>query len=83
VPSASPQTARLAAIALGAGLLGAGLGGCSTTQEKAAAHRAEAERILKARAKRQALKNHKHHADGPKTSLYVGKSARRHQEGSE
>jgi len=37
------------------------LTGCETTQEKAAAHRAESERILDARAERQAQKKkHKH-----------------------
>lgn len=40
-----------------AGVFAAGsLGGCSTTQEKAAAHRAESERILEAREKRQQKK---------------------------
>ena len=40
-----------------AGVFAAGsLGGCSTTQDKAAAHRAESERILKAREKRQQQK---------------------------
>jgi hypothetical protein len=44
------------------GALGAGaLTGCETTQEKAAAQRAQSERILEARAKRQAKKKkHKH-----------------------
>lgn len=45
-------------LAVGACLcaLGAGAAGCSSTQEKAAAKQAEAEHILKARAKRQAAK---------------------------
>jgi hypothetical protein len=44
---------HLALLAL-AGVFATGsLGGCSTTQDKAAAHRAESERILKAREKRQ------------------------------
>jgi hypothetical protein len=48
-------------------LLGAGAAGCSTTQEKAAAQKAKSERILKARAERQAAKkrakagHQKHH----------------------
>ena len=42
----------LVAACSGALLLGAGAG-CSTTQEKAAEHQAEAERILEARAERQ------------------------------
>ena len=42
---------QLALLAV-AGVFAAGsLGGCSTTQEKAAAHRAESERILEAREK--------------------------------
>jgi len=56
VRSASPHTARLAVLAIGASLLAGAAAGCSTTQEKAAAHRAEAEQILKAREKRQARK---------------------------
>jgi glyceraldehyde-3-phosphate dehydrogenase/erythrose-4-phosphate dehydrogenase len=51
VPSASRNTlARLATAACGGALL-LGATGCETTQEKAAAHRAEAERILEAREK--------------------------------
>lgn len=72
---------QLAVLALGGALLAGGLGGCSTTQEKAAAHRAESARILKARAKRQARKNHKHDADGTETGSSDRKSARQHQEG--
>jgi hypothetical protein len=59
VPSArrAPQIAVLALC----GALGAGtLAGCETTQEKAAAQRAQSERILEARAKRQAKKKHTH-----------------------
>jgi hypothetical protein len=66
VPSAKrpPQIAVLVLC----GALGAGsLAGCETTQEKASAQRAESERILEARAKRQAAKkkhkqehHHKH-----------------------
>lgn len=42
-----------------AGVFAAGsLTGCSTTQDKAAAHRAESERILEAREKRQEKKRH-------------------------
>jgi hypothetical protein len=45
------------AVLLLCGAIGAGsLGGCSTTQEKAAAHQAESERILEARDKRQEQK---------------------------
>lgn len=55
MPSAKrPQ--QFAVLALGGALLAGGLGGCSTTQEKAAAHRAESERILEAREKRQQKK---------------------------
>ena len=47
---------HLALLAL-AGVFAAGsLGGCSTTQDKAAAHQAESEKILKAREKRQQQK---------------------------
>ena len=42
------------------------LGGCSTTQEKAAAHRAESERILEAREKRQERKKHEPEHDKEK-----------------
>jgi hypothetical protein len=73
---------QLAVLALAGALAVAGLSGCETTQDKAAAHRAESERILKARDKRQQARKHrKHHADGTKTSLYGPKSSRRHQEG--
>jgi hypothetical protein len=52
---------RLAVLAL-CGALGAGsLAGCETTQEKAAAQRAESQRILEARAKRQKEKQKHHH----------------------
>ena len=60
MPSAKhPQ--QLAVLAL-CGVLGVGsLTGCETTQEKATAQRAESERILDARAKRQAeKKKHRH-----------------------
>jgi hypothetical protein len=62
VPSAR-RVPQIAVLAL-CGALGAGsLAGCETTQEKAAAQRAESERILEARAKRQAKKKQtqKHH----------------------
>jgi hypothetical protein len=49
---------QLAVLALGGTLLAGGLGGCATTQEKAAAQRAESARILKARDKRQERKRH-------------------------
>lgn len=54
--SASPRIARIAAIAVGASLLAGVASGCETTQEKAAAHQAEAARILEAREKHQAQK---------------------------
>jgi hypothetical protein len=60
VPSAkrAPQFAVLVLC----GALGVGsLAGCETTQEMAAAQRAQSERILEARAKRQAKKKHVHH----------------------
>ena len=50
-----------------AGVFAAGsLGGCSTTQDKAAAHQAESERILKAREKRQQEKKHEQKHDKEK-----------------
>jgi len=60
VPSAR-RAPQLAVFVL-CGALGAGsLAGCETTQEKAAAQRAQSERILEARAKRQAQKKkHRH-----------------------
>ena len=76
MPSAKRN--QLAVLALAGSLVAAGLTGCETTQEKAAAHRAEAERILKAREQRQ-QKHHNHHADGTNVPLYGGKSSRRHQ----
>ncbi|HEU5252685.1 MAG TPA: hypothetical protein VFU16_05075 [Solirubrobacterales bacterium] len=55
MPSAR-RAERLAALAVGGTLVLGGLAGCSTTQDKAAAHRAESERILQAREKRQQKK---------------------------
>ena len=50
-----------------AGVIAAGsLGGCATTQEKAAAHRAESERILEAREKRRQEKKREHKHDKEK-----------------
>lgn len=60
------RKSRFVLLAL-AGVFAAGsLGGCSTTQEKAAAHQAESERILKAREKRQQAKKHAHKHDKEK-----------------
>jgi hypothetical protein len=51
------ETKRQLAVLVLCGAIGAGsLGGCSTTQEKAAAHQEEAARILEAREKRQERK---------------------------
>ncbi|HEX8050973.1 MAG TPA: hypothetical protein VF504_05850 [Solirubrobacterales bacterium] len=47
---------QLAILLLCGAIAAGGLGGCSTTQEKAAAHQAESERILEAREKRQERK---------------------------
>jgi hypothetical protein len=57
VPSAR-RTPQLAVLALGGALVAGSLGGCSTTQDKAAAQRAESARILEARDKRQERKRH-------------------------
>jgi hypothetical protein len=60
VPSAK-RAPQLAVLVL-CGALGAGsLVGCATTQEKAEAQRAQSERILDARAKRQAQKKKQKH----------------------
>jgi hypothetical protein len=65
VPSAR-RTRQLAVLALGGALVAGSLGGCATTQEKAAAQRAESARILKARAKRQERKRHEAKQDKEK-----------------
>jgi len=84
VPSARRRS-QIAVLVL-CGVLGAGaLTGCETTQEKAAAQRAESERILEARAKRQAQRNHgpksrTSPADGTNSRTQKDKSARRHLE---
>jgi hypothetical protein len=62
VPSVK-RTHQLAVLVLGGTLAVAGLTGCETTQEKAAAHRAESERILEAREKRQQEKHHERKHD--------------------
>jgi hypothetical protein len=79
---AASRPSRLAVLALCGALAAGSLAGCETTQEKASAQRAESERILQARAKRQAhRKHHKHNADGTKTGPPNRKSSRRHQKG--
>jgi hypothetical protein len=57
VPSVR-HSRQLAVLALGGSLAVTGLAGCATTQEKAAAQRAESARILEAREKRQERKRH-------------------------
>lgn len=81
MPSVKRHRYRHLAVLTLSGVLVAGtLAGCSTTQEKAAAHQAEAERILEAREKRQQRKkNKKQQVDGPEIRPYGGKSA--HQQG--
>ena len=69
---------RLAVASLCALLAIAGLAGCTTTQEKAAKHQAESERILEARAERQRKK-----ADGTKASKSGTNSAHRPKEGEQ
>jgi hypothetical protein len=49
---------QLAVLGLSGALVAGSLGGCATTQEKAAAQRAESARILDARDKRQERKRH-------------------------
>ncbi|MCW2987607.1 MAG: hypothetical protein JWM24_545 [Solirubrobacterales bacterium] len=57
MPSVSRQTTRLGVVAVCGLLLLGAAGGCSTTQEKAEIHQAQAKHILEARAERQ---KHKH-----------------------
>ncbi|MGE0066844.1 MAG: hypothetical protein AB7T48_05770 [Solirubrobacterales bacterium] len=66
MPSARPQRLlpRLAVAACAGSLLLGAAAGCSTTQEKAKAHQEEAQRILDARAKRQAEKKKAKNKDG-------------------
>ena len=52
---------KLAVLGLGGVLLAGGVSGCATTQDKAAAHQAESERILEARDKRQQKKKQAKH----------------------
>lgn len=52
--SRGPTPLRLAAFGCAGALLLGAASGCQTTQEKAAAKQAEAQRILKAREQRQA-----------------------------
>jgi hypothetical protein len=63
VPSASPRTSRLGALAVCALLLTGAASGCSTTQEKAARQQARSKHILEARAERQ---KHRHEHDEEK-----------------
>lgn len=56
MPSVSPRIPRLGVLAICALLLSGAAAGCSTTQEKAEIHQAEAKRILDARAERQKQK---------------------------
>jgi hypothetical protein len=58
VPSAKRQS-RLGVLVLCGAIGASALAGCSTTQEKAAIHQAESERILEAREKRQEQKKKK------------------------
>ncbi len=66
MPSASRQLSlpRLAVVGCVGALALGSLTGCQTTQEKAAAHQAEAQRILDARAKRQAERKQAKEKDG-------------------
>lgn len=75
MPSASRTLTRLAVTASAGSLLLGAASGCSTTQEKAAEHQAEATRILEARAKRQKSKKNENAKDG-------GKDAGSHEKGS-
>ena len=63
-----PPLAHSAAVAACIGLLGAGAAGCSTTQDKAAAHQLESARILKARAERKKQRQKNKGKDGKSES---------------
>jgi hypothetical protein len=78
VRSVSPHIARAGLLAVCGLLLVGAMTGCTTTQEKAALQQARSKRILEARAERQ---KDNQPADGPKTSLYLPKSAHRHRKG--
>ena len=54
---------KLAVLVLGGVFAIGSLAGCATTQEKAAAQRAESARILEAREKRQERKRHQQKHD--------------------
>lgn len=79
---AERRASRLAVLVVCSAIGVGALTGCETTQEKASAQRAQSERILEARAKRQAKrKHHKHHADGTKTGPPIRQSFRRQEKG--
>ncbi|HWJ42335.1 MAG TPA: hypothetical protein VNR67_02780 [Solirubrobacterales bacterium] len=65
MPSAK-RDRHLALLVLAGVFATGGISGCSTTQEKAAAHRAESEQILEAREKRQQKKKHERKHDKEK-----------------
>lgn len=67
-----PTLPRLAVAGCAGALVLGSLTGCDTTQEKAAKHQAESQRILDARAKRQAQKKKAKQKDGKKTSSQNG-----------
>ena len=66
---------RLAVAGCAGVLLGGTAAGCQTTQEKATAHQAKSQRILDARAERQAQrkKDKKKDGNGEKSSANGGK----------
>ncbi len=67
MPSAKrPSHRHLTVLTLSGVLVAGSLGGCSTTQEKAAVHQAESERILEGREKRQKQKKQNEKRDKEK-----------------
>jgi hypothetical protein len=86
VPSAR-RAPQIAVFCLCGALSAGSIAGCETTQEKASAQRAESERILDARAKRQAArhgaKSQNAHAGGTKSQIKEDESAHRHPEADE
>lgn len=63
MPSASPQSARVAVLAVCGLLLGGAFAGCSTTQEKAEIQQARAKHVLETRDARKQKKREKAKAE--------------------
>jgi len=66
VRSASPHMPRVGVLAVCGLLLAGALGGCTTTQEKAARQQARSKRVLEAREQRQRQQSKSHDHGGRK-----------------